>query len=462
MPRPRRLSGWPMRLRPSRQRWPTPSASLITPACRTRRDAALTTHRRSRHRVTADRRRTPPTHRGRRVRCRGRRRSCRDTVIDHSRPVARMHPGTGGSTTRCRSRCLRRGFRTRDRVAQDDVVVRADLEWLAEFLNPQRNLGWLGWFDALEANDLSGMQRRLQRQRRLGAARPCHRRQPPGLLGRRVAWLGSETTAVPSWRHIRRCSRTRTAPNSASGFSRASPSARRTPRASAFRPSHSWSTCQLPAQGRRPGLLAAVDRRHRARRAPRPSPRVGRSTSCRPQPRVPQALALDAKTRLFYRALEVLRPVRSSLSLADIEGLRLVAEELATSLPDDFEVQASECRPGRALPTPRRRRRRPLLADGVCDYPRSPDPAPIDSRNRRSYDVRARRQPAVGRPERKRGCVRHGRGVGEACGDQLHQGPPRRPTHHPGQLARFVRHSSRTKRRMTLRNAFPLSGASPE
>ena len=116
----------------------------------------------------------------------------------------------------------------------------------------------------------------------------------------------------------------------------------------------------------------------------------------------PQALALDAKSRLFYRALDVLRPVRSSLSLADIEGLRLVAEELATSLPDDFEVQTLRRRPGRSLPAPGRRRRRPLLADGVCDHPRCADPAPTDSRYRRAYDVRARRQPAVGRPERER------------------------------------------------------------
>ena len=59
----------------------------------------------------------------------------------------------------------------------------------------------------------------------------------------------------------------------------------------------------------------------------------------------PLALAFDAKSRLFYSALDVLRPVKSSLSLADIEGLRLVAEELATSLPNDFEVETSDTDP---------------------------------------------------------------------------------------------------------------------
>ena len=59
----------------------------------------------------------------------------------------------------------------------------------------------------------------------------------------------------------------------------------------------------------------------------------------------PQALALDAKHRLFYDALGRLRPLKSALDLTALEGLRLVAEELATVLPDDFEVQDLETDP---------------------------------------------------------------------------------------------------------------------
>jgi hypothetical protein len=56
----------------------------------------------------------------------------------------------------------------------------------------------------------------------------------------------------------------------------------------------------------------------------------------------PQTVATGVKHQLFFRALEQLRPVKSALDLADLEGLRLVADELATSLPDDFKLEDSE------------------------------------------------------------------------------------------------------------------------
>jgi hypothetical protein len=51
----------------------------------------------------------------------------------------------------------------------------------------------------------------------------------------------------------------------------------------------------------------------------------------------PPIVARDAKLNLFFRAFELLRPIRSGLSLTDFEGLNLVADELGASLPDDFE-----------------------------------------------------------------------------------------------------------------------------
>ncbi|GAA2100470.1 hypothetical protein GCM10009841_15180 [Microlunatus panaciterrae] len=230
---------------------------------------------------------------------------------------------------------------------KDDVVVRADLEWLAGFLNPQRNLGWLGWFDALEANDVPGaavdfsvsadwapldhatVANRLasldeETLARLGdhggafmaahsslfaavdGAELCERVLAGFAVSEKnTAGIRVQTVALLEY-------------TSASG-----------PGADILASSLLWTEDILRAGTSAVTAHWTVDVLQAA------------TTS-------PQARALDAKTRLFYCALEVLRPVRSSLSLADIEGLRLVAEELATSLPVDFEVQTSDADPAAA------------------------------------------------------------------------------------------------------------------
>lgn len=227
---------------------------------------------------------------------------------------------------------------------EDDAVVRSDLDWLAHFLTPHRNLGWLGWFDALQSNDPVGMdadytvsadwapldhvtvadvlasldEETLARlgdhggafmaahsslfagpdgaelSERVLAGFAVSEKNTLGIRLQTVALLEYVATAAPStetlisslqWTEdiIRACTSAVTA---------------------------NWTVDALQA-----------------------------ATAS------PQAVALDAKTRLFYGALEVLRPVRSSLGLVDIEGLRLVAEELATTLPDDFEIGASDADP---------------------------------------------------------------------------------------------------------------------
>ena len=246
--------------------------------------------------------------------------------------------------------------------------MRADLVWLEEFLNPQRNLGWLGWFDALEGGQPQRRSDRLQPHLRVGAAGPFHRRQPPGLLGRgRVGSTGRPRRCLHGGTFVA-VRGDRTAPNFASESSQDSPSARRVPWASGCRPSRFWSTSQRPDPAAAV-LASALEWTEMIVEAATSAVTASWTVDVlQAATTTPQALALDAKSRLFYSALDVLRPVKSSLSLADIEGLRLVAEELATSLPDDFEVQNSRRRPGRPLPAPGGRRRGPLLADGVCDH----------------------------------------------------------------------------------------------
>jgi hypothetical protein len=221
---------------------------------------------------------------------------------------------------------------------EDDVVVRADLAWLEEFLNQQRNLGWLGWFDALEADELRGAAIDINLTSEWA---PLDHSTVASRLASMdddsLAQLGDHGGAFMATH-----SSLFTKPDGAelcervlAGFAVSKKSslgvrvqtialleylAASGPSAAVLTSALEWTEMVVEAATSAVTASWTVDVLQAA------------TTS-------PQTLALDAKSRLFYRALDVLRPVKSSLSLADIEGLRLVAEELATNLPGDFEVQ---------------------------------------------------------------------------------------------------------------------------
>jgi hypothetical protein len=226
----------------------------------------------------------------------------------------------------------------------NDVVVRADLEWLEGFLNPQRNLGWLGWFDALEADNLSDAATDFNLTSEWATL-------DHSIVANRLASLDDEALArlgdhggafmaahsslFAETDGAELCERV------LAGFAVSEKNsmgvrvqtvalleylASSGPAVAVLTSSLEWTEMILEAATSAVTASWTVDVLQAA------------TTS-------PQAVALVAKSRLFYRALDVLRPVKSSLSLADIEGLRLVAEELATSLPDDFEVQNPDVDP---------------------------------------------------------------------------------------------------------------------
>lgn len=232
----------------------------------------------------------------------------------------------------------------REAAPEDDVVVRADLVWLKEFLNPQRNLGWLGWFDALEADtstvaavdidvtsewaplDHSAVANRLaslndQALARLGdhggafmAAHSSLFAGPDGaelcervLAGFAVSEKSSAGVRVQTIALLEYLA--------ASG-----------PAIATLTSALEWTEVIVATATSAVTASWTVDVLQAATSSP-------------------QALALDVKSRLFYRAVDALRLVKSSLSLTDIEGLRLVAEELATTLPHDFEVHSSSADP---------------------------------------------------------------------------------------------------------------------
>ncbi|MFD6091256.1 protein DpdD [Oerskovia sp. NPDC060338] len=232
----------------------------------------------------------------------------------------------------------------RETPPKDDAVVRADLMWFEGFLNPQRNLGWHGWFDALEAGNLrdaaidfnltsewatldySTAADRLtslddealaQLGDQGGAFMAAHSSlfaDPNGaelcervLAGFAVSEKGSLGVRVQTVALLEYLAATG-------------------PAAAVLTSALEWTELIVEAATSAVTASWTVDVLQAATTSPR-------------------ALALDAKSRLFYHALVVLRPVKSGLSLADIEGLRLVAEELATALPDDFEVQDSDANP---------------------------------------------------------------------------------------------------------------------
>lgn len=230
----------------------------------------------------------------------------------------------------------------RQTLAQGDAVVRSDLAWLDEFLSPVRSLGWLGWFDAIEADgvhshtqvdlnsaadwevlDRSTVANRLATMTdqalgrfgevggafmaahsplfvEAGGAELCERvLSGLALSGKSSAGVRVQTLALLEYL-------TAAAPTGAMLTS-----------------ALEWTGVILEGCLSAVTVSWAVDVLQAA-------------TS------TPQALALDAKHRLFYDALERLRPLKSALDLTALEGLRLVAEELGTALPEDFEVQDTE------------------------------------------------------------------------------------------------------------------------
>jgi hypothetical protein len=231
-----------------------------------------------------------------------------------------------------------------DKVSRDDFVIRSDLEWLAGFLNPQRNLGWLGWFDALQSNDVArvgvdfsvsaewapldhaALTNRLESLDEESLAR---------LGDHGGAFMAAHSSLFTGSNGPELCERV------LAGFA---VSEKSTP---GIRLQTVALLEYLSISGPGPEILAfsllwAEDIVRAGTSAVTASWTVDVLQTATASP---HSLALDAKTHLFYRALEVLRPVRSSLSLTDIEGLRLVAEELATSVPDDFEIQTSDSDP---------------------------------------------------------------------------------------------------------------------
>jgi hypothetical protein len=226
----------------------------------------------------------------------------------------------------------------------DDIVVRADLVWIDAFLNQKRNLGWLGWFDALETGDLSDTAvdfNVTSEWAALDLSTVANRLS--ALDDAALARLGdqggpfmaahSSLFVDPGGAEL--CERV------LAGFAvseKSSPGVRvqtlalleylaaAGPTAAILTSALEWTEFIVEAATSAVTASWTVDVLQAA------------SSS-------PQALALDAKTGLFYRALDVLRPVKSSLSLADLEGLRLVAEELATVLPGDFQLQDNDADP---------------------------------------------------------------------------------------------------------------------
>lgn len=229
-------------------------------------------------------------------------------------------------------------------VSSDDVVVRADLKWLQGFLNPQRNLGWLGWFDALEAHNLSDTAidfsitsewAPLDHSTLASRLTALDDDALARLGDHGGAFMAAHSSLFAGADGAALCERV------LAGFAVSERNsvgvrvqtvalleylATSGPKASVLTSSLEWTEVIVESATSAVTASWTVDVLQAA------------TTS-------PHALALAAKTRLFYRALELLRPVKSSLSLADIEGLRVVAEELAAGLPEDFEVQNSDADP---------------------------------------------------------------------------------------------------------------------
>lgn len=228
--------------------------------------------------------------------------------------------------------------------SRDDVVIRADLAWLADFLKPQRNLGWLGWFDALQSNDAAGMGidfsvsadwARLDHATVTNRLASLDEESLARLGDHGGAFMAAHSSLFSGSDGAELCERV------LAGFAVSEKNTAGIRLQTVALLEH-LSASGPVSETLAASLLWAEDIVRAGTSAVTASWAVDVLQAATASP---QALALDAKARLFYRALEVLRPVRSSLSLADIEGLRLVAEELATSLPDDFEIETSTADP---------------------------------------------------------------------------------------------------------------------
>lgn len=228
--------------------------------------------------------------------------------------------------------------------SEHDIVVRADLDWLAHFLTPQRHLGWLGWFDALQANDAAGMDVDFSvcadwAPLDHATVANCLSSLDEEALARfgdhGGAFMATHSSLFTGPDGAQLCERV------LAGFavSEKNTAGIRLQTVALLEYMAAADAGQEPLAA---SLLWTEDILRAGTSAVTASWTVDVLQAATASP---QAVALDAKTRLFYTALDVLRPVRSSLSLADIEGLRLVAEELATSLPDDFEIEASTADP---------------------------------------------------------------------------------------------------------------------
>jgi hypothetical protein len=226
----------------------------------------------------------------------------------------------------------------------DDIVVRADLEWLAHFLTPQQNLGWLGWFDALESNDAVGMDvdfslcadwAPLDQMTVANCLSSLDEEALARLGDHGGAFMATHSSLFAGQEGAQLCERV------LAGFAVSEKNTAGI-RLQTVALLEYLAAADAGKESLAASLLWTEDILRAGTSAVTASWTVDVLQAATASP---QAVALDAKTRLFYTALDVLRPVRSSLSLADIEGLRLVAEELATSLPDDFEIEASTADP---------------------------------------------------------------------------------------------------------------------
>ncbi|SKC66396.1 protein DpdD [Krasilnikoviella flava] len=222
-------------------------------------------------------------------------------------------------------------------VDVNDAVVRADLEWLEQFLSPSRALGWNSWFDALEAGDATAAAADFnvtadwaQLDRSVVAERLATLSDEAlARMGEHGgAFLAAHSSLFSAADGAELCERV------LAGFAVSGKSslgvrvqtvalleymAAGSPSADVVAAALEWTRLIVEAATSAVTANWAVD--------------VLQAATTSPQP-----LALDAKHGLLFGALDVLRPLQSSLSLADLEGLRLVAEELDTALPGDFVV----------------------------------------------------------------------------------------------------------------------------
>jgi hypothetical protein len=232
--------------------------------------------------------------------------------------------------------------RLRETLSRDDAVVRSGLDWLDEFLSKQQTRGWLGWLDAVQADqtsritqvdlnstaDWEALDRSTVAQRLAGMSD-----EALGRFGEHGgAFMAAHRMLFVQTGGAELCERVLAglaiSGKNSSGVRLQTLTlleylAATDPTVELLTSALEWSGMVVAAAVSAVTASWAVDVLQAATSSP-------------------QIVALDTKTQLFFRTLDHLRPVKSALDVTDLEGLRLVADELATSLPDDFEVQESE------------------------------------------------------------------------------------------------------------------------